>query len=38
MLRRWADADEAVDIDELDDELRPVTDAFQAVLDGVTRG
>ncbi|MFG2175949.1 TetR family transcriptional regulator [Streptomyces niveus] len=38
VLRRWADADEAVDIDELDDELRPVTDAFQTVLDGVTRG
>ncbi|MFJ1582296.1 TetR family transcriptional regulator [Streptomyces sp. NPDC088197] len=47
VLRRWAGAAEtrgddagaeAVDIDELDRDLRPVTDAFQAVLDGVTRG
>ncbi|MFD0311253.1 TetR family transcriptional regulator [Streptomyces sp. NPDC127119] len=48
VLRRWAEADgaetdgaaaeDAVDIDELDAALRPITDAFQAVLDGAARG
>ncbi|MFF2852576.1 TetR family transcriptional regulator [Streptomyces sp. NPDC058001] len=38
VLRRWAEADEEVDVDELDIALRPVTDAFQTVLDGTTRG
>ncbi|MFJ8753262.1 TetR family transcriptional regulator [Streptomyces sp. NPDC102441] len=38
VLRGWAVGDEAVDIDELDRALGPVTDAFQAVLDGLPRG
>ncbi|WP_329392099.1 acyl-CoA-like ligand-binding transcription factor [Streptomyces sp. NBC_01716] len=44
VLRRWvtvdavAEADAVVDIDELDRALRPVTDAFQVVLDGMTGG
>ncbi|MGW0949546.1 TetR/AcrR family transcriptional regulator [Streptomyces sp. NPDC002623] len=40
VLRQWTAADrtaEAVDIDELDEALRPITDAFQTVLDGVRR-
>ncbi|WP_326698430.1 TetR family transcriptional regulator [Streptomyces sp. NBC_01754] len=38
VLRRWTAVDEAVDIDELDRALAPVTDAFQTLLDGVPRG
>lgn len=38
VLRQWAAADEEVDIDELDRALSPITDAFQAVLDGAPRG
>ncbi|MFF2729949.1 TetR family transcriptional regulator [Streptomyces sp. NPDC058008] len=37
VLRRWAATDEAVDIDDLDRALSPVTDAFQALLDGAPR-
>jgi AcrR family transcriptional regulator len=36
VLRHWAAAGEAVEIDELDDALRPVTDVFQTVLDGAS--
>ncbi|MBR7832528.1 TetR family transcriptional regulator [Actinospica durhamensis] len=36
VLRHWAAAEQPVDIDELDDALRPVTDAFQTVLDGMS--
>ncbi|EDY43194.1 TetR family transcriptional regulator [Streptomyces sp. SPB074] len=38
VLRLWAAAGEVVDIDELDSALRPVTDVFQVVLDGVAQG
>ncbi|OLO25750.1 TetR family transcriptional regulator [Streptomyces sp. MNU77] len=38
VLRSWADAEGGeADIDELDRALRPVADAFQAVLDGMAR-
>ncbi|MFD7508201.1 TetR family transcriptional regulator [Streptomyces sp. NPDC059853] len=34
VLRRWTSRDEPVDFGELDDALRPVTDAFQTLLNG----
>ncbi|MET8554498.1 TetR family transcriptional regulator [Streptomyces sp. NPDC004959] len=34
VLRRWTTRDEPVDFAELDEALRPVTDAFQTLLNG----